>query len=167
MMKKFETYYIKDNEYIELLKNDIFEGVHRQDNLNYKSNVKAKMTSSYYFVSEKSKNLNKLKSLINNYNIAECWGNIYSKGDYTLPHKHDSYPDWTSGKYDISGVLYLSDSKTGTYFNDLDILITAEKGKVVIFNPNFVHSVPTVEEDERITLSFNGYKQYKMTYQTN
>lgn len=167
MMKNFETYYIKDNEYIELLKNDIFEGVKKHDNLNYKSNVKAKMTSYYYFVSEKPKSLNKLKSFLNNYNIAESWGNIYSKGDYTLPHKHDSYADWTSGKYDISGVLYLSDSKTGTYFDELNIEIKAEKGKIVIFNPKLVHSVPKIKEDERITLSFNGYKQYKMTYKSN
>ncbi len=136
-MKNFETYYIEDDEYIELLKNDIFEGVNKQDNLNYKSNVKAKMTSYYYFVSEKPKSLNKLKSFLNNYNITESWGNIYSKGDYTLPHKHDSYADWTSGKYDISGVLYLSDSKTGTYFDELNIEIKAEKGKVVYLIQNW------------------------------
>ena len=160
MIKNFETYYINDEKYIELLKKDICEGVNEKSNFSYKTNVKAKMTSYWYFINDKPKSLKKLKLLLNNYNITESWGNLYSKGDYTLSHNHNNL-DATSDNYDISGVLYLTNSKTGTYFNDLNIEIKAEKGKVILFNPNLLHSVTRIQENERITLSFNGYKKKK------
>jgi len=152
---------IKDNKILNSLIEDIKIGVKEEDNFNFKSNVKAKMTNNRYFVNGKGKkNFEKIKCFLKDYNIVEAWGIVYNKGDNTVLHNHLN-SNIPSGQFDISGVLYLSDGKTGTVFKDINKIEKAEKGKMILFSPHLLHYVPAVEDDERIILSFNGRKNYR------
>ena len=123
------------------------------------SNVKANRTSWYYYTEEKGKNLfDKIKPYFNNLNIIQCWGNHYVKGDSADKHIHKNNQS-ASGEFEVCGIIYLTDSKTGTFFDNLNIISEAKMGKVVLFKPETYHSVPKVEE-ERFTIAFNA--RYKL-----
>ena len=162
IIKKF----IIDNDVlIEKLKNEIEKAIN-QKKINNDTYVKSSnMTSFHYFIDDEGKKLFDIfkENYLSEYSISECWGIKYKKGEEALKHDHSrKFNEVRSdGVCDVSGVIYLTNSKTGLYFDDLDIIEKAEKGKVIIFSNNTTHSVPKVEEDGRYVISFNGFKKIK------
>lgn len=160
MALEIKSFKIKDIKILNHLIDDIKKGILEEDNFSFKSNVKAKMTNTKYFVSGNGKkNFEKIKHFLKDYNIIEAWGIIYNKGEGTVLHNHLN-SDIPSGQYDICGILYLSNGKTGTIFKDINKTEKAEKGKMILFPPHLLHYVPPVEDSERIILSFNAKKNY-------
>lgn len=165
-----EKFKIEDNNLIEELKKEVDKGV-KNKNFQGSISVKSKnMTNYWYFIDDDGKDVFKKFSekYLKKYSVAEAWGIKYEKGDEILKHNHKrSNNNKTIGYFDVSGVIHLNDSKTGTYFNDLDVMEKTEKGKVIIFNADTNHSVSKVEDMERYIISFNAYKKYKMnTYRS-
>lgn len=159
---EIKSFFINNNELLDSLVKKIQLGVLQKDNMDYLTNVKAKMTGYRFFSEGKGKEeFEKIKAYFPQYNITDVWGNIYNKGDSAIEHHHTNYDVlYSHGQFATSGIIYLSDSKTGTFFTKLGITEKAEKGKVLLFSPEELHEVPVVEEDERITIGFNAYDSY-------
>jgi len=95
------------------------------------------------------------------FSISECWGVKNEKNDEVYKHNHLNVGyKKNQGTYEVSGLMYLTDSEDGTHFNDLKITEKAEKGKVVLFTSNEYHSVPKIKDNNRYVISFNGYNKY-------
>ena len=157
-----KSFFINDNKLLDSLIKKIRLGVLQKDKMDYLTNVKGKMTSYMFFNEGRGKEeFGKLKTYFPQYNITDVWGNIYNRGDCAVEHHHANYDVlYSHGYYAISGIIYLTDSETGTVFPELGITEKAERGKVLLFSPEELHEVPTVEEDERITIGFNAYDSY-------
>ena len=157
-----KSFFIDDNELLDSLIEKIRAGVLQKDKMDYLTNVKAKMTSYRFFNEGRGKkDFNKIKAYFPQYNITDIWGNIYNRGDCAVEHYHTNHDFlYSHGYYAISGIIYLTDSEIGTVFTKLGITEKAERGKVLLFSPEELHEVPTVEEDERITIGFNAYDSY-------
>jgi len=81
--------------------------------------------------------------------VADAWGNVYENGDFAKCHNH-------IGTTGFSMIIYLSEGGSGTYFNDIDLNIREEFGKVVLFSPHLFHEVsPSNLDYERITVAAN------------
>jgi len=152
-----------DEILIEQLKDKIEMAIN-QKKINGNTYVRSLgMTNFNYFTDDKGKEVFNIfkKKYLSEYSIYNCWGIKYKKGEYSLKHNHWKNQGMRAGPIaDVSGVIYLNDSKTGLYFNDLNIVEKAEKGKVIIFSSDTSHSVPKVEENDRYILSFNAFKKF-------
>jgi len=155
-------FFIDDDELLDNLIEKIREGVLQKDKMDYLTYVKGKMTNYRFFSEGKGKEeFEKIKAYFPQYNMTDVWGNIYNRGDYADEHHHLNYDvKYSHGDYATSGIIYLTDSEIGTVFTKLGFTEKAERGKVVFFSPEELHEVPTVEEDERITIGFNAYDSY-------
>jgi len=144
--------FIKDKNLIKNLIKELKKGIKEKNNLSYATNVIANMTRWNYFLEGNAlKYFDKVKKYIPNIHILEAWGNIYSKNDFTKEHDHVEK---------ISGILYLNTHPTGTYFNSIDKEITAEAGKIILFNGNELHSVKKIKSNKkRYVIAFNGRKK--------
>lgn len=152
-----KTFYIKEKDILLELKKDLKKTLKYR---NSESNVKANRTGWYYYKEEKGRELfEKLNYYFKDLSIVQCWGNHYIKGDSADKHIHKNNQPAT-GEYQVCGIIYLTDSKTGTFFDDLNITSEAKIGKVVLFHPETYHSVPKIEERERYTIAFNA--RYKL-----
>lgn len=101
--------------------------------------------------------------------ITQSWLNYSKPGEWHHKHAHaNSF---------ISGVLYIKaaknrdriyfwnesykqiyiQSKNFNLYNSMSWWLPAETGNLLLFPSNFVHSVKTVEKEERISLSFNTF----------
>lgn len=148
---------IKEKDILVKLKEDLKKTLKYR---NTESNVKANRTGWWYYTEEKGKDLfDKIKPYFSDLNIVQCWGNHYVKGDSADKHIHKNNQN-ISGEFQVCGIIYLTDSKTGTFFDDLNIVSEAKMGKVVLFNHDTYHSVPKIEEEERYTIAFNA--RYKL-----
>ena len=156
-----KSFFIDDNELLDSLIKRIKEGVLQEDKMGYLTNVKGKMTSYRFFnEGEGKEEFEKLKTHFPKHKITDAWGNLYNKGDSAIEHNHADYDIvYNKGQYATSGIIYLTDSETGTVFTELDITEKAEKGKVLLFSTEQLHQVPVVEEEERITIGFNAHEK--------
>jgi hypothetical protein len=146
---------INDLELINSLKKDIDLNLN-QTNMNYKTNVKGKMTDFNAFNS----NVNFLKFcnlieqdikkvITTNSKLVNSWGTILEDSDYTKEHMH---VDTTS----FSGILYLTKEGPGTFFKELNLTIDESIGKYVLFHPLLKHEVkPYTYINKRYTIAFN------------
>ena len=161
---EIKKFYIDDVELLDNLVAKIRKGVLQMDNVSYKTNVKAKMTSYKFFNEGNGKpEFDKIRKMFPEYNITDIWGNIYNKGDKAMEHHHTNTEFGETlnyGQYITSGIIYLTDSEQGTVFTKLGITEKAEKGKVILFSPAELHEVPEIKEEERITIGFNAYPSY-------
>lgn len=102
--------------------------------------------------------------------ITQSWVNVSRKGQYHHRHSHaNSY---------LSGVLYFETNeddkisfynprvtqllpkfKELTFFNSTNWFLWAVKATLVVFPSWLEHSVPQVEYDRRVSLSFNTFLQ--------
>ncbi len=155
-----KSFFIDDNELLDSLSEKIRLGVLQEDSKSYQTNVKAKMTHYRFFnEGEGKEEFEKLKTHFPKHKITDAWGNLYNKGDSAIEHNHADYDIvYNKGQYATSGIIYLTDSETGTVFTELDITEKAEKGKVLLFSTEQLHQVPVVEEEERITIGFNAHE---------
>ena len=145
-------YQFKNLNFVEILKKEIKNKVGVMD---YKTNVKGKMTDFTQFINNKI-----LIDLLNECievtyvlgipkaRLEEAWGNILKKGDSVKTHSHPTSI--------ISGILYLTEKGPGTYFHQLDKTIDEKIGKIVLFSGNLLHSVPVYKgKEDRYTIAFN------------
>lgn len=79
-----------------------------------------------------------------------CWGVIYNKGDYILPHSHS-----TEASY--SFVYYLNAPKGSSplIFSKFNYEVIPEFGKLVIFDSRLFHEVPKNKSENRACLVGN------------
>ena len=145
---------------IDIVNNLInFVKKNKDENLSYKTNVKAHFTGfrslvqNNYFINF----LKKIKKNIqivypDNFIINSAWGNMCAFGEEVIEHDHN-------GTTAFSGILYLTEGGPGTYFKEYNLNIEEKIGKYVLFSPNLKHSVKKLEKNiERITIAFNMNK---------
>ena len=135
-----EYFYVEGN--LEIDSNyfikEIEKGITSQDNMNYKTNIKGKMTS-YDFFKKDLKFLNIIRQLseylddsynLLQYYLQDAWGfktDLYEK---TQLHDHLCY--W-------SGVIYLNKCDQPLNFPEIKQKIQPEKGNFAIFSPWLLH----------------------------
>ena len=155
--------------YIENLNkhdNDLFEKQIREsgDAQDRKTNVKADMTEWLLTKYESFRSLgvdvvvNHLPHLNRlpvdgstfDWVIMALWGNIYNKGDYTVPHEHMPSP------YSFTYYVKVPDGSAPLIFDDLGETWYPKEGDLVLFPGYVKHSVPehTIDED-RISIAGN------------
>ena len=146
------------------LKNEILSRVESSpDFMNKRTNVKATMTDWNITSPEIEKLKLYIGEAIHNYllsvnitnvkvvdlNFRDFWGNIYRKGEYTVPHDH--FPSTFSIVYFLKGKKHFSP----LVFNRFS-KIRCKEGRLVIFPSYLKHWVPVHKHSEtRITLSSN------------
>ena len=140
--------------------NKIKEGIEREDNNNFKTNVRDKITSYKYFNSDE-KFISIIKKLskyvddtytkpydLNLYGLISSWGYCISKDHKTRFHDHAPFI-W-------SGVIYLNDHSQCLEFPAINKKIKPEKGKFVLFSSFLKHGTKRNESEEtKWGLSFN------------
>jgi hypothetical protein len=123
--------------------------------LNYKTNVKGKMTSWDFF-----KNVPEFNNILFNIGqifttfpfvemtLTQAWGNIIEKKDEVIMHNH---------RYDcVSGILYLTENGPGTYFPQFNKTVVEKIGKFIFFSSEANHSVaPSIIKQKRYTIACN------------
>jgi hypothetical protein len=139
----------------------INEGISKENNFNYKTNVFGKMTSWDYFTKDVYF-LDLIKSTTNYLDkhihlhkckLIEAWGLRIDKQDYVDSHNHSDRI--------LSGVLYLNDSNQDLIFPEIDLKITPTKGKILLFHPTLLHeTIPSNEKKSRYSIAFN-YEEIK------
>jgi len=117
----------------------IEEGIKKEDNMSFKTNVKDQMTSYTYFnhdeefgkiISQFIAYVDKNISL-RHYYLTDSWGIKVSPNGETVEHDHASSL-W-------SGVIYLHDHEQTLYFPEIDQTIKPEKGSFALFNGFLKH----------------------------
>jgi hypothetical protein len=136
--------------------NKIKEGFQKEDNNNYHSNIKDRMTSWTYF-NEDEKFLNILNKFIfyidSNikfppYCLRESWGYNISTKNQTLEHDHKPMI-W-------SGVIYLNKHNQTLDFREISKKVKPEKGKFVLFSGFLKHQALThYDKNTKWGISFN------------
>jgi hypothetical protein len=120
----------------------IEEGIINSEN-NFLTNIHGFMTSWDYFIKDE-KFLKIFLKLINNleyhssissicdtlpdWTLKSCWGIKETEGGFTKKHDHRNSV--------LSGVIYLNDVKQELIFEEINIRLSAEKGKFAIFSPS-------------------------------
>lgn len=89
--------------------------------------------------------------------LTKMWYNIFNKGYSQQIHQHCGS--------EFSGIYILNSTQPNqtTFFNDENHLLLnqtiqsnfAQEGDFIIFPSSLTHLVPTIEEDNRITIAFN------------
>ena len=153
------TFVIDDSILLEKIKNKIIDKSH-DFSLSYKTNVKSKFTGFKSLVEEPEiqEFAKKIGPYVDNIypkvsELKECWGNIYTKDDYTQLHHHQETTAFC-------GILYLTEGGPGTYFKDFNITIEEKCGKVVLFPGSLLHEVKASNlNNTRITMAFNCFEK--------
>jgi hypothetical protein len=144
------------NNLINFVKNNA------NDKLSYKTAVRARFTgfesminNEYFHEFLISIKPEIFKIYPDNFRITDAWGNILNKNEEVAEHNH-------KGATAFCGILYLTNGGPGTYFKDLDMTISEEVGKYVLFHPLLDHSVKKLDVDmERISIAWN-MNEFKM-----
>lgn len=134
----------------------IQEGCHKNNNMNFRTNVKGLMTDFNYF----NKDENFLKILqkfiyyiddnydLNKYTLQDSWGMEVRKNEHTLFHAH-SENLW-------AGVLYLNSSSQELIFEEINEKIKPEKGSFALFSSFLQHGCYRNKDDHsKFGISFN------------
>ena len=152
---------IENKKILEDLKSDALKQIANSDGkLNYKTNVKGKMTdwqslanspslkNFIYSIKDEIKLIH-TKSFI----LKEAWANLLKKDDKVRGHNHRG----SIGAF--CGIIYLSDQGPGTFFKELNFLLPEKTGRYVLFHPLLFHEVKKIENDiERLTIAFNCHE---------
>ena len=137
--------------------NNIIKDIKKAKKSEEVTHVKA-ATTDWTFLFKKNSIKKFLNKYLKDYHIYEIWGNMYKKGDYAVNHNHiPLFPD--ARYFNVSGVLFLTDTKTPLNFTDFLKKYVGKKGDLLLFKPDTMHSVDSVLDNERITLSFNGRRK--------
>jgi len=145
----------KDLNFVDILKKEIDKKV---GELDYKTNVRGKMTKFHEFINNPIllKLLGESIYVSNVLNVkdsrlGEAWGNILKKGENVIAHTHEPAI--------ISGVLYLTEGGPGTNFPEFNKTVEEKIGKIVFFSGMASHQVlPTKLNKNRYTIAFNFYE---------
>tara|TARA_Y100000361_G_C10987434_1_gene252310 strand:+ start:74 stop:610 length:537 start_codon:yes stop_codon:yes gene_type:complete len=136
---------------------EIEKGSNRNDNANYKTNVKGRMTSPTYFMTDKEfvTVLQPILDFIDEniedappYGLVQAWGYREGFGEYTREHAHASC--W------LSGVIYLNKHHQKLIFPEIKKEITPREGNFILFSPFLSHKTKrNVKEDFKYGIAFN------------
>jgi len=136
--------------------NKIEEGINKDSNMSYQTNVKGQMTAWNYFcddidflvLTKMSMNYLDQNIYISKCQLTEAWGIKTSLNEYTKKHNHYSAA--------VSGIFYLNKSNQKTIFPELDIEITPDVGKVVLFHSSLDHfTKPSLDLKPKYAIPFN------------
>jgi hypothetical protein len=135
----------------------IEEGINQENNENYKTNVKGKMTSWDYFAKDKKfieiKNdlLYKVpvKYKIEKLIIQNAWGFKVTKGESTERHNH--------GFGVFALVIYFTSCNTETYFHELDITVKPQENKFIFCSGHLDHETERLNDDIKYGIACNLY----------
>tara|TARA_R100001086_G_scaffold249476_1_gene189328 strand:- start:2276 stop:2791 length:516 start_codon:yes stop_codon:yes gene_type:complete len=141
----------------EIFQNLIQEIKNNVSDLSYKTNIRGNFTGFNHLNKNESfiKFINLIKPQIkfihdHPFFISAAWGHSLKKGEEVLSHTH-------VGVTGFSGILYLSDSDSGTFFSDIKKNVIGKKGRFILFSPFLHHLVPKLEKDEtRYAIAFNA-----------
>ncbi len=135
---------------------EIENGITKDDNNNFNTNVKGYMTSYEYF----NNNKNFLKSIyplfdyldsldnIKPYNLSSSWGLKENFSHFTEPHDH--LPAY------LSGIIYLNNHNQTLIFPELKKEIKPKLNSFVIFSSFLIHQTNRNTTDvEKYAISFN------------
>ena len=145
------------NYFIEKIK----QGVEEKDNMNYKSNIKGKMTSWNFFNNDSNfiKHIIKFNKHIDKnydlpaYTLKDSWGFINSPGEKTNFHSHHQAI--------YSGVIYLNDCQQPLLFKEIEQQINPEAGSFGIFSGWLNHGCDTNDtNNHKFGISFNMNEIY-------
>tara|TARA_Y100000592_G_scaffold74063_1_gene115482 strand:+ start:228 stop:767 length:540 start_codon:yes stop_codon:yes gene_type:complete len=139
---------------------EIEKGSNQDNNANYKTNVKGRMTSPYYFMRDKEfvKTLQPILDLIDGnikdsppYGLDSAWGYREGFGEYTREHDHISC--W------LSGVIYLNKHHQKLMFPEIKKEVAPKEGNFILFSSFLLHKTRrNTEENFKYGLAFN-FKQ--------
>jgi hypothetical protein len=134
----------------------IKKGFKGEGNLNYRTNVRDKMTSFDYLINDKEF-LNILKPMIQyidrhtsftKYTLSDAWGFQSSKGAETTRHDHRGN-EW-------SGVIYLNNHEQTLDFDEIDISVKPEPGSFALFSSFLSHGAKQHNfSNTKFGISFN------------
>lgn len=134
----------------------IEEGINSEQNNNYKTNVKGKMTAWDFFVRDKNfhsildngiEQIDKFIKLKRS-NLVEAWGIKIKKGNETIFHNHSDCM--------YSGILYLNDTELPIHFPQLDIEIVPKTGTFLLFSGILDHGTnANKSEQAKYAIPFN------------
>lgn len=153
-----EYFFLVGHFYNEkIFKNLINEIKNNISDLSYKTNIKGNFTGFNHLIKNKYfvEFLNSIKSEIkfihdHPFIISAAWGHSLKKGEKVMCHNH-------LGVSGFSGILYLSDIGSGTFFPNIKKSVTEKKGRFILFSPFLDHFVPELQEDEtRYAIAFNA-----------
>ena len=126
-------------------------------NYNYLTNVKGKMTEDIFLhdphfrfvLLESIKKVQSISNYINKeYHIMDAWGIRNDYGDWTQQHRH--------GQADVSGIIYLNNSKQQLFFPDLDLPIEPKPGRIILWESQLWHeALPNTEKKAKYAIVFN------------
>ena len=141
--------------------NGIEKGIESEHNRNYKTNVKGKMTSWYWFakdsnfidiVQEGIDYLDEHGPSLPPYLLKEAWGIKTGFRDKTNRHSHVAAV--------VSGVYYLNDNDQTLYFPELKIEVEPKKNKLVMFSAFLDHYTNlNKQKTEKYAIAFNLFEQ--------
>ena len=78
----------------------------------------------------------------------DAWGIKNDYGDWTQQHKH--------GQADVSGIIYLNNSKQQLFFPDLNLPIEPKPGRVILWESQLWHeALPNNEKKPKYAIVFN------------
>lgn len=135
----------------------IEQGINREDNLNYKTNVKGKQTIWDFFLNDKE--FSRIMFYVLNYidgipgtklkgYLSEAWGLKQDLGDFTIEHTHQPNS--------MSGIIYLNDHEQKIFFPEINQEVTPTSGKVLLFSPFLKHSTKrNLSNISKYAISFN------------
>lgn len=141
--------------------NKIEEGINEDSNMSYQTNVKGEMTAWNYFcedtdfliLAKMAMNYLDQNIFVSRCQLTEAWGIKTSLNQYTKKHNHYSSV--------LSGILYLNKSNQKTIFPELDIEITPDVGKVILFHSSLNHfTKPSLDLKPKYAIPFN-YNEIK------
>ena len=158
--------FLNDSE-LNFCKNKIDSLVTLDNSLQYKTNVKAKMTGWNAVMEEPEMKpiiAKIVDTVVNTYRLRsphhgeglqvtmkDCWGMKHSFKDYTAHHWH--------GINGFSGGLFLDvpTDDTDMYFQDFHRKVTLQSNMLVFFLASTKHSVSehTLKEKDRLSMAFN------------
>jgi|TARA_Y100001937_G_scaffold83871_1_gene113486 hypothetical protein len=141
----------------------IEQGINAESNRNYKTNVKGKMTSWFWFAKDPKfidivqtgiDYLDEHGPSLPPYFLKEAWGIKTGFRDKTVRHSH--------GAAVVSGVYYLNDNDQILYFPQLDLEIKPEKNKLIMFSAFLDHYTNlNKQKTEKYAIAFNLFEEKK------
>tara|TARA_R100001126_G_scaffold64612_1_gene36942 strand:+ start:520 stop:1032 length:513 start_codon:yes stop_codon:yes gene_type:complete len=130
----------------------IEEGIKKEDNNSYWTNVKGGMTSWKYFNEDKTflkllaESLSSLDLNLSNQELREAWGFKLNTGESTEQHNHMNH--W-------SGIFYLNDTDTTVEFPEIRKSIKCVKNKFVFFTGILQHGTKPLVKGPKYGIAFN------------
>jgi len=144
--------------------NQIEQGIQKEDNQSFQTNLMSEMTNYKYFLNDKKfiEMIIEFSDMIeeNNFNygdpwqLSDAWGYKHTIGNYTKNHHHIPCS--------VSGAIMLNKHTQSLYFPDIDEKIECDAGNFVLFSSFLKHGNKRNKSYKpRYGLSFNYDYNYR------